>query len=330
MANGKSGIFTHILNIANLYVAIIGILAILAAVGVFSIRAKPEVEVLKPIYSFNMNEITKALKENQLEGVIKIPPNSDSILATYGEPSSKDTYSNDLLPYERVGAFKWQRWSSASPRTMWYGLGITDTDLALRYGMNYSAKRTDEQKRVGLGLLYREDLMEQAVKDSLTPGYTDPNFLEMCYTIYKTGKGGTNYPGFLVQLGFATKVYSFISISNKSSVPMDQIRLFVNDIMETGMLEVVGWTAASQIVDLTSNGPNIRITIERLEPGQSIEILLRGSKYVRGKDILVSMPPLSAIKIDLVVRMMVIAFLIVILVFCVDLAMKRRGKSKTI
>lgn len=330
MENGKRGIFTHILNIANLYVAIIGILAILAAVGVFSIRAKPEVEVLKPIYSFDMKRITEALKEYKAEGFIKIPSNSDTILATYGEPSIAKESAVYLLPYEAVGAWKWGRSSSLSPRTIWYQFGITDTNLALPLGMNYSAKRTDEQKRLGLFMLYTLDLGNQAFKDSLTLGnLSGPNLLDTCYQIFKSGKGGENYEEFIVQLGFATKVYSLISISNKSSVPMDQIRLFVNDVWETGMLEVVGWTAVSQIVDLTSNGPNLRITIERLEPGQSIEILLRGSKYVRGKDILVSMPPLSGIRKELIVKWMVIALIGVVALFCADCIMRRKVKRES-
>jgi uncharacterized membrane protein YdfJ with MMPL/SSD domain len=80
-------------------------------------------------------------------------------------------------------------------------------------------------------------------------------------------------------------VYSIISIANNSSAPIENIRINVANSPLTGAVTLIGWSNIPQSVDSTEKNDNYHITIERLDPKKSIEVVFRGHKALRKTDI---------------------------------------------
>jgi len=83
----------------------------------------------------------------------------------------------------------------------------------------------------------------------------------------------------------ATLPYSIASIGNLSSEPIENVRVSVASSIWSAPVELVGWSDLPQLADATQKGHNHHITIERLEPGQSIEIVFRGHKLLRANEV---------------------------------------------
>jgi hypothetical protein len=319
--------FDTILKILNLYIGLLAIIGLLITLKIFSINNKPQFEILEPIYIFDMKEIIDAVKS--VDNWQSVFPFSGAYgtLSLYGAPESMDKLKNFkyTLPYvEGDGNFH-SGWSSFTfNNTIWYYLGIDDTTTIPKSSMDFASNRTSNQKRLGLTLLLISDLLKQADDKSLVLG---GNLSVNPLTIIHNTKDSL-LRGNMPKIFYATEIYSFLSIENKSSENMYNIRAYVNDVIGSGNLKVIGWTAATQGVKLISSSPNINISIEQLEPNESIEILFRGMKIIRKEDIKISIPPLSGINKKLVIAIIIIVFIFVIILFYIDYRIKRNQPSQ--
>ena len=122
---------------------------------------------------------------------------------------------------------------------------------------------------------------------------------------------GETFGSLIVRVIPATVIYSYISVANRTDYPIEHAQLFINDVISSGDLSVVGWTALSGITELNSNGPNIRLTLGSIQPKQSVEVLLKGQRIIRANDVSIVLAPLSNIDKGKVLLYMGILLLVV-------------------
>lgn len=253
--------FDSITKIVNLYVGMLAILVILATINIFPLQTSPEIRILKPVYIFNMSRIIDATKQLNQPNVITIPASLYGTMTVYGLPEGYDRkYSLPFgLPYEKPGDERFSGWFSQEYGNPWYNLGLSDsTDIPQMKG-NTLATRRDEEKMYALSLLFTSDFLQQAKTESLKAGpdlRVNPLAEISKYADLIEKK---TYKRTVQEYDWATKVYSFISIANPSSVSITEIDVFINDVVNYGMLEVVGWTGFFIVEKSTSNSPNIKL-----------------------------------------------------------------------
>jgi len=89
----------------------------------------------------------------------------------------------------------------------------------------------------------------------------------------------------VVAVAEAAFVYSIISVANQSSEPIENIRVSVANSIFSGGVTLIGWSNIPQYVEATEKNKNYHITIERLDPHQSVEIVFRGHKFLHETDL---------------------------------------------
>lgn len=328
-------IFDNLTKILNLYVLILAIIALLVTIGVFSIRVKPEVEILPPIYSFNIKRLITISTESNYSEIINLTPSlkeaindkERTLLKTYGWTVPKKDEISLFLPFETLDTnSKKQGWSSNTANNLLYRLGIETTSPdSIVYRINNSAERTIREKYIGINFLILDALFKDLdiiSKDSTqvrplafgldtfsTNPIIDLNNIKPKVTNIK------NYEDFISKFGLGcTRVYSCISISNTSNEILENISLYINDVMNYGMLEIIGWTKGASNIEIKSNSINKLILLDKLEPHQSVEILFRGFKYIRENEISISLlsPPVynkKSIYIIVIGTLLIVIFL---------------------
>lgn len=86
----------------------------------------------------------------------------------------------------------------------------------------------------------------------------------------------------------ATLLYSIASIANYSAEPIENIKLCVESSVWSAPVELIGWSNLPQSVEATQKEHTHHITIGRLEPGQSVEVVFRGHKLVRPHEVTIA------------------------------------------
>lgn len=304
----------------NLYIGILALVALFITIGWFNITNNPHIEILNPTYVFNMNRINSVLQKNNLYKIFPVDETLNNKFCSFGEPEGayKQNSLEYILPYFRVDANKFQREHSLNPRSFLYHTGISDEIDITKHIFNNATTRTENQKRLGLSTLLIWDMVNKFSSESLTSGpilKVNPlKELQNKKNVLPDDVFNTIGSEFV----FATTIYSIISICNYSNEDMHSINIFLNDVLNTGMLEVIGWTEGGHTIELKSRGPNFRFNIEHLPKNQSIEVLFRGNKKIRDNDIRISSVPFSSIDSSMVVCVLVVLFLLLLIVFALD------------
>jgi hypothetical protein len=301
----------YISKIIKIYVGLLVIFSSLATVGLVPKKAEPDVEVLKPIYAFNMTEIYNILKSI---GFKDIDPSVIGTMSDFGLPSNSDSISSIpyRLPYELNSDSSYSGWSSWDSSNPWYMLGVSDTSLLIPTSFNSSACRTEDQKINGLLLMYTYDFLHLSKIYKLIPGCSlkiNPlNIIKM----YCEGNQGDRSRQIAQSAVSATRIYSIISINNRTSENIENVNVFINDVVNWGLISCVGWTEIEHIERIQSNSPSTRLKIDRIRAGQSIEIMFRGCRSIRMNDVLISTPYFSFPQKSSVIRIMMYSFAVLL------------------
>lgn len=304
----------------NLYISLLAVVAIFITIGWFNIQNHPKIELLTPVYAFDMTRINSVLLKHQNTNIFPVIASLNNKYCLFNDPDSMNLKNSIKyrLPYYRVGAKKFQRSHSLNKDNYFYHTGISDQSDITRILFNTSVKRTDNQKRLGLSELLVWDSLEKFSKDSLSPGGTIK--LNPLGELKKNLKILSNkvFDEIGRELIFATTIYNYISVGNYSNENIESIDLFINDVLNTGMLQVIGWTEGSCTTTLKSDGPNLRLSLKELQKNQSVEILIRGNKKLRDNDIKISSPFVSSLSNKKLVCTLTILFILVLILFILD------------
>jgi hypothetical protein len=312
-----------IIDFINLYVALLAIIGLLATIGIFDFTIKPELSLLSPTYVFNMSRM-RNIVEKQYGISFPIDSLTENSLGIYGMPNW-----DNLLPYEMVDKPIFE--GGTVQKTMdeinyWYEIGIDDS-ITSNITNNNSAYRNDSLKKAGLYHLffaeiqkYQKDLMVNyhiPIKSISVLGY---NPLVYFYSL-KNKIVKENFNELAISLGGgATNTYSYLSISNKYDEQIQDIEVLINDLVNPGRYKVIGWTALPTSVELITNPPHIvtKIKIGKLDAHQSIEILIKGWKLLREKDIYIGYSGFSNINKPLIAKFMIYLFISVLFIFIMN------------
>ncbi len=293
-------IFDELCKVVNLYVAILAIITLLAAVGFFKIKSEPVVRVLKPIYFLDMNGIVRAAKKG---GVVDSIPKEwnqfTNKLMTYGHNVGLHMFGikigQGLAPYEdNFGTnFTFGLPVYTHPQDMLVDLGLID-----KPSTNHLNKTilSDDQKRLRLQGLLGLDLQAVAWKQHLEPGWNmDRNPLQIFVTLTNIVYGSFDEAtaSFVNELRDSVYVVSIISVENPTSEAMENVRIAVSDSVYGTGTELVGWSVLPQVTDNTSRSRLLRLNVEHINAGESIEVVFRGKRFIRPEEVMVSLAPLS-------------------------------------
>lgn len=288
--------FKSVVEVTNLCVAILAVVGLLVSVGFFKFRIEPTLKILKPIYSFDMSEIIEAFKTN----APGLPVPSDWLALTnqlvYLHVTNKFDLRNPSfsLPFYFAKTFsdadaEANVIRSSDPPDMFYQLGLaTSPSDYIAATPNFSSKRTDEAKR--LALFFPVFLDEVALAKERNLLWFGNSIEENPLLRLQTLMPHTDRPQFgdlprVAAVAEATFVYSIISVANRSSEPIEDIRVSIANSIFSGGVTLIGWSNIPQYVEATEKNENYHITIERLDPHQSIEIVFRGHKVLHEADL---------------------------------------------
>ena len=109
-------------------------------------------------------------------------------------------------------------------------------------------------------------------------------------------------------------ILSAVSISNRSKQPINQLLILVSNVPLAEFVEVYGWTAIPSSIEVKTAHPNIRIAVDRLDAGNSFEILFRGSRAVRKDDVAISAAE-SIVNRRLVIVVMIVLFAVILFLY---------------
>lgn len=327
-------IFDNLTKIFNLYVLILAIIALLATIGTFSVRIRPEFKVLPPIYSFNIKQLAEISNKKNYKVIINTIPtlnrsfngNDRASLRTYGWDIAKKEEIKYLLPYETLDSNSFG-WSSNTKDNLWYRLGIEhSTPDSVNYSINNSNNRTDHQKLIALDLLFAETLTKDPalteqdtnIKGTFSSGI-DTFGINPLIEIknYKSNfPNVAEYEKFIMDFTYScTKVYSVVTIENNYNAPIENINVYINDALNNGKLEIIGWTKGASNIEVKSNGVNKLLTLDKLDPKKSVEIVFRGFKYIRENEISTQVSSITGFNICIIYIILSLTFLFVLLIY---------------
>jgi hypothetical protein len=321
-------------QILNVYVLLLGILAVLVSIGVFPINDKPDITIIKAGYTLQMKNIMEISSNDSYNKILKLSPDFAALYmsgvdanAPIGAylPEMKKESLKYLLPYRRVGFKSLEGWSNNTDENIFYRLGVVDSVPKHWIGQAISASknRSDLQKIYGIHML----LIDQTLKelDSYSADKTQQSFgiqdfkfdpLKELYKIRNIAKDSVTYNNLVMDFSFATKVYSVLSIANPSDEDMSDIDLFINQMYNYGNLNIIGWTNLSSVDLNESDNPNIHINIRQIKSGESIEFVFYGRNILREQEVILSYPRFATINKTYVINLMVgIAVIVVVLFF---------------
>lgn len=289
-------------EIVTLYVGLLALIGLLASVGFFKLRLDPNVRVLEPTYAFDMPQLIKAY-ETYAHGA-PLPEEWRSIsnqFATYRKPPiaplpTERVLSSAMLPFQETSAVSdtnFPAWAKPSnPVDLFYHLGITNKPGTREMQPpNFSAKRSDVLKRYGIGIPMAMNWARLAMQKGI--GQWDYRLKENPLIKLQEIIPQPDPPQWadaarMDLITEATFVYSIVSVANYSSQPLENVKLSVPNSIWSGPVTLVGWSDLPQSVDSVEKSQGYHITIERLEPQQSLEIVFRGHKLLRESEMSVS------------------------------------------
>lgn len=333
--------FRSLSDIITLYVGLLALIGLLASVGFYRLRIEPTLKVLEPTYLFDMSQLIKAYESyspsvplpDEWRGVsnqfasFRIPPKVEIPLQSRLEA---------VLPFRHesvAGETNLPRWAKpSSPTDLFHNLGLTNKPGGYdAQPPNFSAKRSDDLKRYGVGLAITLDIVRLAMERGV--GQFDYRLMEnplaKFQQIIPPRDPRQEHPQFVSDgtkldlIAQATYVYSIVSVANSSSQPLENVRLNVPNSFWSGSVSLVGWSDVPQSVDSIEKNEGYHITVERLEPQQSIEFVFRGHKVLRKTGISVS-TSWNFDKVSIGIGMLVTLLLVVTLYYGDFLAAKLR------
>ncbi len=295
-------VFRSVSEIVTLYVGLLALIGLLVSVGFFKLRIEPTLKLLDPVYAFDMPQLIHAF--NDYARGVPLPEEWKGVtngLAIFRTPYGKDLagerlVASAMVPFQEASFEDKSRFGSwmrpSDPRDLFYHLGLTNVPATYTAGQpNFSAKRTNDQKRYGVGMPIVMDYVRLATARRIgLSGYLKENPLVKLEAIVPR----SNPPLFMSDsfrldaVAEATFVYSIVSIGNHSSEPVENVRVSVGNSFWSGPVTLVGWSNIPQSVDSVESNHNYHLTLERLEPDQSVEIVFRGHKLLREHEVSVT------------------------------------------
>jgi len=316
--------FSTILKLLEFYVLILSILAILVTIRIWDIEVKPELSILKPIYCFNSQKILEDISKPPYKDIVNNDDSLRDLFYAYFyniDPivGTKNSYAafDYIKPNREVSEV-----SGYLVDDIWYLNGLRDTFYYLpNLTTDLKATRSEVEKMKGIKLLLAKSLFIDS--DSLHKSDTinwknrslsfyQPTLNNPLQIIYKNFKNDTLNLSSLIFMH--TKIYSCLSISNNSNQTIEDVHVTINDIFFHGLYSLFGWTLAGNVKEIIKSPNTIQFTIDRIEAGQSIEILIKGIKYMRNNDVKLTYSGLSYVNKGKVIFYM-IAIAIMVLLF---------------
>ena len=289
--------FRTVTEVVNLCVAILAIVGLLVAVGFFKFQLEPELKLLKPAYAFDMSKLIAAFQANA-PGV-PVPAEwialTNQLVNLRSVPTTEFSLRNPSLslPFafsKTISDSDSEKYviKSSDPTDIFYQLGMAASPSNYSTAIpNFSSKRIDEERRTAVILPILFDEMALGQERGLEPGsHIEENPLLKLQALMPH----TDHPQVgdifrLAAVAEATFVYSIVSVANRSSEPIENIRVSIANSTFSGGVMLIGWSNIPQYVDAVEKNKNYHITVERLDPNQSIEIVFRGHKALHKTDI---------------------------------------------
>ena len=294
--------FRSLSELVTLYVGLLALIGLLASVGFFKLRLEPNIRVLEPTYAFDMPQLIKAFETYSRDAPLPEEwRNLSNQFATFRKPPTAQfptqrVLSATMLPFQEpsaAGDTNLPNWAKPSnPVDLFYHLGLTNKPRTYdTQPPNFSAKRSDDLKRYGIGIPIAMNWARLAMQRGI--GHWDYRLKENPLAKFQEIIPERDPPQWtdaaqMDLVAQATYVYSIVSVANYSSQPLENVKLSVPNSLWSGPVTLVGWSDVPQSVDSAEKSEGYHITIERLEPQQSIEIVFRGHKLLRETGISVS------------------------------------------
>jgi len=290
------GFFKSCLEIINLSVAVLAIVGLLVSVGFFKLRIEPKIMLLEPTYGFDMSRLLAACRWNTptltppsewlrfTNQYVLLKKSSELILSNSRQFVFFKTISETDLDMIVV--------KNTDPLFSFFQLGALKLGSKQYLNMvslpNFAANRTEKQKRdaVFLPIFWDEKFFSRERHIEFEANSVDENPLLIIQALMPH----TEAPQFgdaarLDAISDATFIHSIVSIANTSSEPIENIRLSVANSIFSGGVSLVGWSDVPQYVEALEKNRNYHITIERLDPNQSIEFVFSGHKTLHESDL---------------------------------------------
>jgi len=318
--------FDGLKKILEFYVAALAVLGALAALNILSVWYTPECEELEPIYVFRLDCLLKVNQElgsrriRELDSyTTTVAEHGPETLATWGILEGAHGFSREnIVPTEKAPGQIQGYVALAKSKELGYRLGLEERGPDSR--KYYSAGRTKVEKRQGLAMMIEEAI---EVKEGVAPksipavitleGGLSENPLKRISKIVKSEGGQAGY--YLIKmLVNQMTILSAVSISNRSKQPINQLLILVSNVPLAEFVEVYGWTAIPSSIEVKTAHPNIRIAVDRLDAGNSFEILFRGSRAVRKDDVAISAAE-SIVNRRLVIVVMIVLFAVILFLY---------------
>ncbi len=339
--------FSVIKDILTFYVLLVSILTLLVAVGIFNIETQPVAKILKPVYVYNLNEIEQKFQNDTLKKKTELFPRlrynlydnknwRSTLVGYYYDYNDWNNYSNEHSSYEMYDKIrKIEEYTGYMIPDEWYLWGyVNGSNNLVKILNNSDALRDDDLKIYHLYLLLHKAYRYEA--DSLKKldtniklaevnrlSYNPLSDLVMCDSL------NFNCSDLIYNISDNMLIYSCVSVCNLSSQTMNNINLTLSDIFRYGRYSLVGWTKTSSISAIVQNPTSIELTIDRLESGRSIEIVFRGSKYIRSSDINLSGSYLSYIDKQKVKSYLIGITIVVLFIYFTFWFLSRKANAKS-
>jgi hypothetical protein len=291
--------FKAFLDVANLCIAILAVIGLLVSVGFFRFRIEPTIKLLKPFYVFDMSKMVEAVRANAPQ--IPIPPEwlklTNSLVYLRGTNLASIRFGKLICPFSYAYNLSTNfadeyLVKQTDPPAYFYQLGVATAPSNYVDAIpGFSSERSDEDKRNSVWMTgVFLDSCFLASERGLNPGDAiDQNPLTKLQEVMPHNP----LPQFgdsvrLGKISEATCVYSILSVANPHSEPIENIRISVANSQFTGPVTLIGWSNIPQIVESVERNNNYHVTIERLDPNQSIEIVFRGHKMLHENDVAIA------------------------------------------
>lgn len=323
--------FESLVRLLEFYVLVLSIIALLITIRVYDINVRPEWKILKPIFFFDSQKIAKILrnpiyspivdKSELLKSIInENSPWVNSILTYFIDYDEKAGIEHEFAAFDFIKPKnKTEEISGYITYDEWYLMGIRDTFKHLQVIRNdLKASRTDDHKIKDLKLLLSKAMFFDS--DTLKKADTSVSVAKELSAFSKVSSNPFEEivkidpydEQFLGANLFAnTTIYTCISISNPSNQAIENLNVVISDVWNLGNFSVFGWTLSGNVIDIRKSSTSVQFTIDRLESGNSIEVLLKGKRLVRQNDMRLNYAGISYIDKYQVISLLVIIALLV-------------------
>jgi hypothetical protein len=318
--------FHSVSEITTLYVGLLALVGLLTSVGFFKFRVEPSLKMLAPVYVFDMQALITAFNScapgTLLPAEWRAVSNGFAVFRNpYGKNLAGDRLiSSAMVPFQEVNSevhTNLPSWATPSnPGDLFYHLGLTnDPSTYSDHRPNFSAIRSDDEKRYGVSLPIAMNYNRLALDRGFVRLKENP--LARCREIIPRHDPPQYADAVLLNtFSQATFVYSIVSVGNYSSEPIENIRLNVANSFWSPPVKLVGWSDVPQALDGLEKSQGYRVSIERLEPNQSVELVFRGHSLLRESQVsLASSWTFDKTRIAL---WMIVIFVLTVVLYCGD------------